>query len=58
MIAVAATMAEDVSTAIGIGTPQTNTINGILNDPQEIPAAPPAKPASAVMGSVSHRLTT
>jgi len=57
MTAVAATIAEDVPTAMGMGTPQSRTIRGTLIEPHEMPTAPASSPANAVIGIVYHKLT-
>lgn len=55
--AVAATMAEDVPTAMRMGTPHARTRSGILNEPPDIPTIPATKPVAVVTGRASHKLT-
>ncbi|MGD2248158.1 MAG: hypothetical protein PVF58_07100 [Candidatus Methanofastidiosia archaeon] len=57
MRAVAATITDDVPTAILIGTPQTSTINGILKEPPDIPTIPATNPVASVTGIAIHKLT-
>ena len=55
--AVTATMADEVPTAMRMGTPQKSTMSGILKDPPETPIIPAKKPVAAVMGIAVQRFT-